>query len=159
MVQKSIPGWPGMTSLIPCYWRNVIVSTLIVPHPEAMVAPVAARGHQEPPLGEGVVSGIHSHCHLSHRPEQSPDHSHLSTDHPYLQPLIITPTNTFFTQILIVWSTIHCPELTPDTVCTYLCILGFQLSYDPPATLRQRIPCSWFPLSIDPAKILTSVDS
>ncbi len=130
------------------------------PAPRSHGRPLSPHeGIRSRPWGRGLVSGIHSHCHLSHRPEQSPDHSHQSTDHPYLQPLIITPTNTFFTQILIVWSTIHCPELTPDTVCTYLCILGFQLSYDPPATLRQRIPCSWFPLSIDPAKILTSVDS
>ncbi len=118
------------------------MSTLIIPHPEAVVAPVTARGCQEPPLEEGVVSGIHNHSHPSHRPQQSPDHNHLSTDHPHLQPLIITPSNTRFTQTLIVRSTVHYPELTPDPVCTYLCILTFQLSYDPPATLRQRIP--WF---------------
>ncbi len=44
---------------------------------------------QEPPLEEGVVSESHR---LSHRrQQQSPDHSHLSSNHPHLQPLISTP--------------------------------------------------------------------
>lgn len=34
---KNVPGWSGTISWIPCYWRNSIVSTLIVPHPEAVV--------------------------------------------------------------------------------------------------------------------------
>lgn len=57
------------------------------------------------------MSGIHSHSHFSHRPQQSPDHNHLNTDHPHLQPLIGTPSNTRSTQTLIVRSTIHYPEL------------------------------------------------
>ncbi len=40
---------------------------LIVLHPEAVAAPVAARGRQEPPLEEGLMSGFpHRHSHLSH---------------------------------------------------------------------------------------------
>ncbi len=86
---KSNPGWPGTISLILCYCRNSIASILIVPHPEAVVA---AWGCQEPPLEEGVVSESHSHCHR--RQQQSPDHNHLSSNHPHLQPLISTPIST-----------------------------------------------------------------
>ncbi len=42
------------------------------------------RHRQEPPLEEGVVSESHSLSH--HRQQQSPDHSHLSSNHPHLQP-------------------------------------------------------------------------
>ncbi len=67
----------------------------------------------------------------------SPDNNHLTTDHLHLQPPISTPSNTRFTQTLIVRSTAHYPEPTPDPVSTYLCILTFQISYDPPEILLQ----------------------
>ncbi len=83
---------------------------LIVLHPEAVAAPVAARGHQEPPLEEGLMSGFpHRHSHLSHWSQHSPDHNHLNTDH--LQSAISTPSYTHVTQTLIIRSTVHIPEL------------------------------------------------
>ncbi len=85
---------------------------LIVLHPEAVAAPVAARGHQEPPLEEGLMSGFpHRHSHLSHWSQHSPDHNHLYTDHPHLQSAISTPSYTHVTQTLIIRSTVHIPEL------------------------------------------------
>ncbi len=48
---------------------------LIVLHPEAVAAPVAARGHQDPPLEEGLMSGFpHRHSHLSHWSQHSPEY-------------------------------------------------------------------------------------
>ncbi len=85
-----------------------------------------------------LLTGIHSH--LSHRPKQSPDHNHLNTDHPNLQPSISTLSNTRFTQTLIVRSTVHYPEQFPDPVCTYLCILTFQNPDDLPVMLQRSTP-------------------
>ncbi len=119
-------------------------STLSVPHPEAMVAPVAAWGHREPPLEEGVVSGIHSRSHLSHRPQQSPDHNHLPSDYPHLQSLISTHQLPFKNTLP---SDTHRPvyRLRPWTVTrpryTYLCYLPSRFSSDPPAFPRL---CSCF---------------
>ncbi len=106
------------------------------------------------------LSGIHhSHSHLRHHSYQSrhtPDHNLLVTDYQHLSALI---SSTISAHSLLVRFTVHYLELIPDPVCTYLCILTFQLSSDPPVALCQRYPCSWLPFSIDPAKTLTSVDS
>ncbi len=68
-----------------------------------------------------MLSGIHSHSHL---PQQSPDHNHLTTDHPHLQSSISTPSKTRFPQTLIVRSAVHYSEQSPDpvtlTCATYL---------------------------------------
>ncbi len=84
------------------------------------------------------LSGIHSH---SHRPQQSPDHNHLNTDHPHLQPSISTPSNTRFTQTLIVRSTVHYPEQFPDPVCIYLCRLTFSDSRQSPHDSPTKYSC------------------
>ncbi len=74
---------------------------------------------------------------LSHRrQQQSPDHSHLSSNHPHLQPLISTPISTTRSLTLIVRSTVHYPEqyLTPFYLTcdlTYL-IVSQNPSSDPP---------------------------
>ncbi len=104
----GIPGRPGMVSLILCYCRNSIAYILIVPHPKAVVAPVAAYGHQEPPLAEGVELESHSHSH--HHQQQSPDHNHQSSNPPHLQSLISTPISTTLSLTFIVRSTVHYPE-------------------------------------------------
>ncbi len=59
------------------------------------------------------VSESHSPSHRRQR--QSPDHSHLSSNHPHLQLLISTPISTTRSLTLIVRSTVHYPEpyLTP----------------------------------------------
>ncbi len=71
-----------------------------------------------------------------------------------------TPSNTRFTQTLIIWSSAHYPEPTPDPVCTYLCILTFQISYDPLEILLHKIRLFLVPALHRSCKwILTSVDS
>ncbi len=64
------------------------------------------------------------HSHLSHQPQQSPDHNHLSSDHPHLQSLISPhqlPFKYTDTHRLVYHSR---PEQTPDsailTCVTYL---------------------------------------
>ncbi len=94
---------------------------------------------------ENVFSRIHSHSYLSHRPQQSADHNHLNSDHPYLQPSIRTPSNTRFTQTLIVRSTLN----SSQTLCARTCIY---LPFQTPSDLLVFLHCSWFLLSTDPAK-------
>ncbi len=85
------------------------------------------RGKERGDEKTTLLSGIHSHSHLSHRPQQSPDHNHLSSDDPHLQSLISThqlpfkytlPTDTHRP----VYRSL--PEQTPDpailTCDTYL---------------------------------------
>ncbi len=86
--------------------------------------------------GNGIINIIIVRDSQS-RSTTSPDNIHLTTDHLHLQPPISTPSNTRFTQTLIVRSTTHYPEPKPDPVCTYLCILTFQISYDPLEILLQ----------------------
>ncbi len=58
----------------------------------------------------------------------TPDPYHLSTDHPHLQPLIITPSNTTLSLTLIVRSTVHYPEQLPDSLMLLTCMyLPFDL--------------------------------
>ncbi len=75
----------------------------------------------------------------------------MNTNHPHLQPSISTPSNTRFTQTLIVWSTVHYPEQFP--VCTYLCILTFHTLIIFQLFSNEVLHCSWFLLSSDPATI------
>ncbi len=97
------------------------------------------------------VSGIHSHSHLSHRPQQSPDHNHLSSDHPHLQSLISThqlpfkytlPTDTHS-----VWSTVHNlnrhqTKLYLPVLCTFQILLCFPVVV-PGLILIPTLCCSY----------------
>ncbi len=79
-----------------------------------MAIPVIMLGHQEPPLGEGVMSDSH-YSHRSHQHPCSQDHNHLYYDSLHLLHLIKPPISELTTHTLLVWSTIHIPEpsLTP----------------------------------------------
>ncbi len=128
---KRDPGWPGTTYSIPHCWLNSIIPILIVPHPEAVAAPVATRGHQEPPLEEGVMSGIpHCHSHLSHR-SQSPE---------YWSPAPAAYNQHSFKYTL--HSDTHRPIYrSPTWTSLTLSILTFMcLPSDPPVLLRSRSP-------------------
>ncbi len=51
-----------------------------------------------------------THSPSHRRPRQSPDHSHLNSNHPHLQLLISTSISTTRSLILIVRSMVHYPE-------------------------------------------------
>ncbi len=86
---------------------------------------------------QGIAVISHDHHHLEHL---FTEHRHLITDHQHLSALI---SSTISAHSLLVRSTVHYPEL-------HQCALTFQLSFDPPATPRLRLP--WFPLSFIPTR-------
>ncbi len=99
--------------------------------------------------GEGLVlSEIHSH----HSRQQSPDHNHLTSNHPHLQSLISTPISTRFSLTRIVRSTVYHPKQLPDSNCTNLCVtypvVSQNYSCDPPA-LTHVLPGTRFQLSCE----------
>ncbi len=57
-------------------------------------------------------------------------------------------------------TTVHYPELSPDPVCTYLCMLTFQNSYNSSAILIRRLLFFLVPVLHQSCKtLLSSVDS
>ncbi len=106
-------------------------------------------GCQEPPLEEGVVSGIH----LSHQPPQSPNHNEFCFPAPVTcnQDTIQKHAPSSHSLSGLPFATLNRSRWFPDLLYTPLCILAW-LDYSFIPLLFSKMSCSWSPLSFIPSK-------
>ncbi len=130
-VQDAMPSPLWKVGSVAYSTKTSITTILIVLHPEAVAVPVVVLVRQEPPLGEGVMSGSlshfshHSQCsHHSHQHQRSPDPNPQITNHPHLLQLIKPPFISSLSTLppRPVYRS-HPWTLTRLSTCTYLCLL------------------------------------
>ncbi len=123
------------------------MSTLIIPHPEAVVAPVTVRGCQEPTLEEGQCQGCTSVTSVTTHHNHPITITWVLINH--LSPAIKTPFKSMLLPVTL-WPVYHSLPRNHTRPSVHLPVYDY-LSELLCSSLYS-FEGSWFPFSIDPAK-------